>query len=175
MMKNTMRILCSVFVLLSAQSAIADGTPSKKEGLTNIQMPADYQKGDLGTRKTNIGVRLSYEFLGSGLDSAGLLTLKIARQAGGEAASLELRPDAAISLPVGLPSPRSPFNPGAEYVVKVKPSADGLNYINVFVQAGHASEAMAIPVQVGKNAKLSKTGNVSTTPDGRRLIAVPAR
>ncbi|XVJ68928.1 MAG: hypothetical protein HEQ39_04165 [Rhizobacter sp.] len=129
----------------------------------------------LRTTKTNLGVRVFYEFVGTGVDSAGLLTLKIMRLGGGEPATLELRPDAAISLPTGLPASPSPFHAGAEYVVKVKPTADGLHYINVFIQAGTATEAMAIPVQIGKNAKLSKPGNVSVMPDGQRVISGPAQ
>jgi hypothetical protein len=138
-------------------------------------VPSVYKRGMLKTTKTSMGVRVFYEFVGTGVDAAGLLTLKIMRLGGGEAATLELRPDAAISLPTGLPATQSPFNSGAEYVVKVKPTADGLHYINVFVQSGAVSEAMAIPVQIGKNANLSKTGNVSVMPDGQRVISVPAQ
>jgi hypothetical protein len=134
-----------------------------------------YKRGMLRTTNTSMGVRVFYEFVGTGVDSAGLLTLKIMRLAGGEAATLELRPDAAISMPTGLPATPSPFNAGAEYVVKVKPTADGLHYINVFLQSGTVTEAMAIPVQIGKNANLSKPGNVSVMPDGQRVISVPAQ
>jgi hypothetical protein len=138
-------------------------------------VPSIFKRGMLKTTKSNAGVRVFYEFLGTGVDSAGLLTLKIMRLGGGEAATLELRPDAAISLPTGLPATPSPFNVGAEYVVKVKPTADGLHYINVFLQSGAVTEALAIPVQIGKNAKLSKTGNVSVMPDGQRVISGPAQ
>jgi hypothetical protein len=185
-MKNALHVLLLGAVALSAHSAVvaADSStsdksmskvPTQKTSLPVRAVPAVYKRGMMSTRKTNLGVRVFYEFLGPGVDAAGLLTLKIMRLGGGESATLELRPDAAISLPSGLPTTKASFNPGDEYVVKVKPAADGLHYINLFLQAGNTSEAMAIPIQVGKNANLAKTGNVSTMPDGKRVISVPAQ
>ena len=185
-MKNCSRVAFLATAALLVQGAVFAHEPttsSKTKQRTHASpaahkkgtVPSVYQRGMLRTTKTSMGVRVFYEFVGTGVDSAGLLTLKIIRLGGGEAATLELRPDAAISLPAGLPATASPFNPGAEYVVKVKPTADGLHYINVFVQAGTMTEAMAIPVQIGKNAKLSKSGKVSVMPDGQRVISVPAQ
>jgi hypothetical protein len=183
-MKNLLRVLfLGGAVFASGTVVAADATtspkamprPTQKTTPTVRVVPNAYKRGMMTTRKTSMGVRVFYEFVGGGVDPTGLLTLKIMRLGGGESATLELRPDAAISLHSGLPAVKAPFNPGDEYVVKVKPTADGLHYINVFVQAGIATEAMAIPVQVGKNANLSKSGNVSVMPDGRRVISVPAQ
>ncbi len=185
-MKKFLRVTVVASAALLVQAAVfahEATTSSKATQRTQVSpsahkvgtVPSMYKRGMLRTTKTSIGVRVFYEFVGSGVDAAGLLTLKIMRLGGGEAATLELRPDAAISLPTGLPSTPSPFNSGAEYVVKVKPTADGLHYINVFVQSGAMTEAMAIPVQIGKNANLSKPGNVSVMPDGQRVISVPAQ
>jgi hypothetical protein len=184
-MKNCFRVsIVAAVALLVQASAFAHEptTPPKAAQRTQAgpsshkvgTVPSAYKRGMLRTTKTSMGVRVFYEFVGTGVDSAGLLTLKIMRLGGGDDATLELRPDAAISF-TGLPATPSPFNSGAEYVVKVKPTADGLHYINVFVQSGNASEAMAIPVQIGRNAKLSKPGNVSVMPDGQRVISVPAQ
>jgi hypothetical protein len=183
-MKNLRKILfvaASAFIVQAAVAADASTStktmPSSAHKTTPSvkAVPAVYKRGVMTTRKTSLGVRVFYEYVGAGVDSAGLLTLKIMRLGGGEAATLELRPDAAISLPTSLPQTRAPFNPGDEYVVKVRPTLDGLHYINVFLQAGNTTEALAIPVQVGKNTNLNKTGQVSTMPDGKRVISVPAQ
>ncbi|MFM8900157.1 MAG: hypothetical protein ACKOF9_09465 [Burkholderiales bacterium] len=184
-MNNVMRVffvaasslVAHVAVLATEVSASSKAmpTPAYKTTAALKAVPAAYKRGVMSTRKTSLGVRVFYEYVGAGVDAAGLLTLKIMRLGGGEAATLELRPDAAISLPTGLPQTLAPFNPGDEYVVKVKPTEDGLHYINVFLRAGNMSEALAIPVQVGKNANLKKAGNVSTMPDGKRVISVPAQ
>lgn len=185
-MKNCFRVSFVATAALLVHAAVFAHEPTASNKTTQRNqvnptahkvgtVPSMYKRGMLKTTKTSMGIRVFYEFVGTGVDSAGLLTLKIMRLGGGEAATLELRPDAAISLPTGLPATPSPFNVGAEYVVKVKPTADGLHYINVFLQSGTVTEAMAIPVQIGKNAKLSKTGNVSVMPDGQRVISVPAQ
>jgi hypothetical protein len=75
----------------------------------------------------------------------------------------------------GLPSSPSPFNAGASYSITVRPAESGLYYLNVFLQSGSMTEAKAIPVQIGKDAKLRKSGNVQTMPDGQRVISVPAQ
>lgn len=188
-MKNVLQVLFVATSTLLAHTGVSAAdtaiapkampTPAPKTSPAVKAVPAVYKRGVMSTRKTSLGVRVFYEYVGvgvsDGVDSAGLLTLKIMRLGGGEAASLELRPDAAISLPTGLPQTRARFNPGDEYVVKVKPTTDGLHYLNVFLQAGNTTEALAIPVQVGKNTNLSKTGNLSTMPDGKRVISVPAQ
>jgi hypothetical protein len=185
-MKNCLRVSFIATAALVAHAAVFAHEPTASTKTTQRTqvtpgnhkvgtVPSVYKRGMLRTTKTNMGVRVFYEFVGTGVDSAGLLTLKIMRLGGGEPATLELRPDAAISLPTGLPATPAPFNSGAEYVVKVKPTADGLHYINVFLQSGTVTEAMAIPVQIGKNANLSKPGNVSVMPDGQRVISVPAQ
>jgi hypothetical protein len=162
-MKNCFRVSIVAAVALLVQASAFAHEPTTP--------PKAAQRTQAGPSSHKVGTVPSAYKRGM---SAGLLTLKIMRLGGGDDATLELRPDAAISF-TGLPATPSPFNSGAEYVVKVKPTADGLHYINVFVQSGNASEAMAIPVQIGRNAKLSKPGNVSVMPDGQRVISVPAQ
>ena len=138
-------------------------------------IPANYFKGTFRTSKTGMGVQLDYAFNSAGVDRFGLLQLTITRRGGGEDASIALQPDEGLLLAEGLPLSPAPFNPGASYTIKVKPNTDGLRYLNVFLKSGAMAEAMAIPVQLGKDANLRKSGAVKTTPEGQRVISVPAQ
>lgn len=144
------------------------GDPSKT-------MPFKYLKGTAKTSKTHMGVKLDYAFASASVDQAGLLQLTITRRGGGDQATITLEPDSGLLLFEGLPSSPAPFNPGARYLVKVQPTVAGLRYLNVFLKSGTSSEALAIAVQLGKDANLQKTGVIQTMPNGQRVISVPAQ
>jgi methionine-rich copper-binding protein CopC len=172
--KNLILIAATVFV--AHQTALAhDGKipPRPKKNTVVQQIPAQYQRGSMGMTSVTTNVQMIYEFVNSAVDADGLLTLKIARKGGGDAATLELRADAEISLPVGLPTPQAQFNEGDAYVVKVKPAAQGLHYINVFLRSNQATEAKAIAVQIGNQAAAHYATEAPTVPGARRMISVP--
>jgi hypothetical protein len=175
-MKKTMFVAAAVLVAHQAAFTCASAhSPQTKKNQPEQKMPAQYQRGLVQSAKTGMGVRIFYEFASTAVDKAGLLTLKISRLGGGVPATLELRADASVELTSGLPSTPASFNAGDEYVVKVKPSPQGLHYINVFVQSGNATEAMAIPVQLGQETRLMKPGHVATTQGGKKVISMPAQ
>ncbi len=138
-------------------------------------VPANYLKGTAKTSKTGMGVQLDYAFNSAAVDRFGLLHLTITRRCGGEDATIAIQPDAGLLLAEGLPSSPAPFNPGASYTLKIKPTTDGLRYLNIFLKSGDMGEALAIPVQLGKDANLQKSGAVKTTPEGKRVISIPAQ
>jgi hypothetical protein len=177
-MKNLPRlVLTATLAFATHQAALAtELTPltKVKHSASIPQMPAHYKQGTLEMASAAASVQMSYEFVNAMVDGHGLLTLKIARVGGGEPALLELRPDAAISLPTGLPTPQARFNEGDSYVVKVKPAPQGLHYINVFLHVGHVTQARAIAVQVGNLVHAQKTSQVRVMSDGRQVISVPA-
>ena len=138
-------------------------------------VPPNYLKGTARTSKTGMGVKLDYAFNSATVDRVGLLQLTITRRAGGDDATISIQPDSGLLVTEGLPSSTAPFNPGASYTLKVKPTSDGLRYLNVFLKSGDRAEALAIPVQLGKEANLHKSGVIKTTPDGQRVISIPAQ
>lgn len=137
--------------------------------------PIKHLNGMVSTAKTGMGVRVFYEFSNAVIEGNEAVTLKIIRVGSGDPATIELKPDTAIVIETGLPSSKSVFNTGDQYTVKLKPAQQGLHYIGVFLQSGSASEALAIPVQIGKSANLTKSGTVTTTPTGRRVVSTPAQ
>lgn len=167
-------------LLMNATAHEATHVPTKatktKQGARN-QMPESYKLGVLRTSSANMDIRMFYEFGSFGVDSAGMLTLKVMRVGSGESATIELVPDAAVTMVAGLPSKQASFNTGDQYTIKIKPTTDGLHYINVFLKSGQSTEAMAIPVQIGKNANLnmSKTDSAKAMPNGRSVISIQAQ
>lgn len=168
------------FIAASSSAIADDATQSakihKREKVSNSQaMPKSHLKGTAKTSKTSMGVLMDYSFASATVDRSGLLSLTITRRGGGDDATITIQPDAALRIAQGLPSAAAAFNPGASYTLKVQPLTDGLNYLNVFLKSGTRSESLAIPVQLGKEAKLQKTGAVQTMPSGERVISVPAQ
>ena len=149
-------------------------TPKREKASKSQTMAKSNLKGTAKTSKTSMGVLMDYSFASASVDRSGLLSLTITRRGGGDDATITIQPDAALRLTQGLPSAAA-FNPGASYTLNVQPLTDGLNYLNVFLKSGTRSESLAIPVQVGKETKLQKTGVVRTMPSGERVISVPAQ
>ena len=154
----------------AASQANKNSKASKTEA-----MPVNYLKGTAKTSKTSMGAQLDYSFNSAGVDRFGMLQLTITRRGGGEDATITIQPDAGLQLIEGLPPSPAPFNPGASYTLKVKPTTNDLRYLNVFLKSGAMGEALAIPVQLGKDANLRKSGAVKTTPGGQRVISIPAQ
>lgn len=173
--------LCVAVVLGAASNgAIAHNTTTAdcanhQKASKAKAMPTSYLKGTVKSSKTGMGVQLDYAFSSATVDRFGLLHLTITRSGGGENASIDIQPDAGLLLAEGLPSSPAQFNPGASYILKVKPTTDSLRYINVFLKSGAMGESLAIPVQLGKDANLQKSGAIQTTPDGQRVISIPAQ
>lgn len=60
--------------------------------------------------------------------------------------------------------------------LQVTPSADGLQYLNVFTTQSGRSSAQSIPLQVGSSAnKLEASGKPETTPAGEKVISLPSK
>lgn len=131
--------------------------------------------GQLRTSKTRMGVGMRYAVSEPSVGQTATLNLRLTRLGTGEPVTLELRPDPALQMVGGMPTGQVVFNAGDEYSIGLRPEAEGLHYIHVYLQSGQKAEALAIPVQVGKTQQLSKPGPVTTMPDGQRVMAMPAQ
>lgn len=131
--------------------------------------------GQIRSTKTRMGVGMRYAMTEQNVGNPGVLNLKLTRLGNGAPVTVELRPDPELGMGSGLPIGPVAFNAGDEYSLNIRPGTEGLYYIHVYLQSGQMAEALAIPVQVGKTARLSTTGKVSTMPDGQRVISMPAQ
>ncbi|MDH6591688.1 hypothetical protein M2165_001577 [Variovorax sp. TBS-050B] len=82
-------------------------------------------------------------------------------------AGLRLQGSAELSLPQGQRTTAT---------VHVVSEREGLAYLNLFVNQGGASSAISIPIQTGTAApQLKSAGEIKSTPDGERIITMPAK
>lgn len=93
-------------------------------------------------------------------------------------ASVKVTPPASVTLTgntsvvTGMALPLG----STTVTLQVTPSADGLEYLNVFTTQGGRTSVQAIPLQVGSAPPALKTQNkIETTPDGERVISLPAQ
>ncbi len=64
----------------------------------------------------------------------------------------------------------------SEHAVTVTPQAQGRFYLHLISTANGRGSATSIPVQVGKTVvKAKPAGSVQVTPNGERIISVPAK
>lgn len=82
-------------------------------------------------------------------------------------------PSSAAAINAGMALPRG----GTTVVsVQVTPSADGLEYLNVFMTQGSRSSAQSIPLQVGSaKTQLKTTNKTEATPSGEKVISLPSQ
>jgi hypothetical protein len=93
-------------------------------------------------------------------------------------ASVKVTPPASVTLTgntsvvTGMALPLG----STTVTLQVTPSVDGLEYLNVFTTQGGRTSVQAIPLQVGSAPPALKTQNkIETTPDGEKVISLPAQ
>jgi hypothetical protein len=80
---------------------------------------------------------------------------------------LTLQGNSTLTLPAGKRTTAT---------VVVVSEAEGLAYLNVFINQGGASSAVSIPVQTGTAAPaLKSSGEMKSTPDGDSIITMPVK
>jgi len=133
-------------------------------------------KGQVRTSKTRLGVLMQYEVDSPATGTVGQVRLLMRRAEGSGPMTIELNPDAALALRDGLPGGHAVQTTGsASYTIGVLPQQDGLHYLHVYLRSGNMVESLAVPVQVGKNARLRHPAKVQTMPNGERVISMPAQ
>jgi hypothetical protein len=134
-------------------------------------------KGTLNTHKTTLDLRIDYSFEAPSMGSATEVRLKVQGNESGRPIAIEIRPGSGLDTIRGLPNNVAMQNAAsAEHVITVSPGSEGLHYVHVFVRAGDRSEALAIPMQVGKVQVMAKPAVMpQTLPDGRRVISMPSQ
>jgi hypothetical protein len=163
-------VLCTTPLLIFA----ANATPVYSKAVQRLQSKTQrlHQEGTKKSVGTRIGVQMDYEFVSAVPDASGLLTLKITRADSGKPATLELKPDPEISMPTGLPTSQAQFNAGDAYTVKIKPAAQELHYLNVFIYSDRSSEALAIPVQIGAQENNPQAAQATTMPGSKKVVSL---
>lgn len=173
-------LMCASVVACSGTPESAPVVPAKTGVTAPSKTPAarktPWVTGQVRSTKTRMGVNLRYAMTEPSAGTLGVLNLKLTRLGQGDPVSIELRPDPEIRMEGGFPAGPVAFNAGDNYTINIRPEAEGLHYIHVYLQSGQRAEALAIPVQVGKTAAvMAKPGTLSTMPDGQRVMSMPAQ
>lgn len=172
-MKMLMLFGC-VLALSACAAEDPTSVPTNDSVVTKKAAPA-YQK-------PGAPVELRYQWLQKpGVGSAGRLQLTLIRHSD-TAMMVNLRPDAQLQMSnnkqASFSVQKSVSGPMTE-VVDVVPVAEGLHYLNVFVETGSGdgrrTRAFAIPVQVGKvSEKALAHPYLVEQDDGSKIIELPA-
>lgn len=142
---------------------------------TVASAPAPEARGVLRS-KSSLGVGVSYTLGATAVGTPSTLTIVTTSKA--EAATITVRPDAALALAstdLAVDSAQ-PLGASNTFTLKVTPSSEGLHYVNVFVRSGTRARALAIPVQVGAvGTSSAREGKLQVSPGGQRVISIPAK
>ncbi len=154
-------------------ASMAPATPSP------FKAKARLVKGTLHTHKTSLGIRVDYSFVPAAEGAPTEVRLTVEGNEEGRPLTLEITPGQGLRTVRGLVNGAvMQTAAAAEHSVVVTPTGDGQHYIHVFVRAGNLSEAMAIPMPVGKNQTMSKPITAvkpQTMPDGRQVMSIPSQ
>lgn len=143
--------------------------------------PAPASKPAAPYQKPGAAVRLSHELQGNA--AAGTpLTLTLRFETGGRAGTpLTVSYSATPGLLIRNGEPQRFELDGQtppQSTLQISAPKDGLYHVNVFVQLAGQSRAFSVPVAIGKvdaKAALKSEGKLETSPDGQRLISLPAQ
>ena len=167
--------LLALHSLVSAAQASASPLRCKQAG-AQCTTQASSQRGQIRTSKTSMGARINYTLMNSlAVGSVTQVRLTVQTVTQGQPLTVTLAADPALRLEGQAGAGPLPLDASAGYTVDVVPQREGLHYINVYLRSGDMTEALAIPMQVGKTQTLSKSVDVKTMPDGQRVKAIPAQ
>lgn len=163
-------------VLLAPMAAVADRSGDVSAARPFTVMEAKAIRGALRTSKTSMGARVDYVVEAPAAGQTSSVRLKVEGREIGRPLSVEVTASDGLHMVRGLPNGRAEQTDVAvDYVLAIHPPADGLYYLNIFMRSDGMSEAMAIAIPVGKAPVLSKPVTPQTTPDGRRILSIPAQ
>lgn len=170
--------IISLLALLSplpAAQASAGPTRCKHAG-AQCATQASSQRGQIRTAKTSMGAQINYTIMNSlAVGSVTQVRLTVQTATPGQPLTVTLAADPALRLEGQSGTGPLPLDTSAGYTLDVVPQREGLHYINVYLRSGDMTEALAIPMQVGKTQTLPKSVDVQTMPDGQRVKAIPAQ
>ena len=134
------------------------------------------QRGQIRTSKSSMGAQISYTIMNSlVVGSVTQVRLTVQTATPGQPLTVTLTADPALRLEGQSGAGPVQLDGSAGYTLAVVPQREGLHYIHVYLRSGDMTEALAIPMQVGKTQTLSKPVDVKTMPDGQRVISIPAQ
>ena len=166
--------LLALHSLLSAAQASASPPRCKQAGGACAAQAS--QRGQIRTSKTSMGAQISYTIMNSlVVGSVTQVRLTVQTATPGQPLTVTLAADPALRLEGQSGAGAIPLDASAGYTLAVVPQREGLHYIHVYLRSGDMTEALAIPMQVGKTQTLSKPVDVKTMPDGQRVISIPAQ
>ncbi|HQS31890.1 MAG: hypothetical protein B7X59_02050 [Polaromonas sp. 39-63-203] len=166
--------LLALHSLASAAQASASSPRCKQAASACASQTS--QRGQIRTAKTSMGAQINYTIMNSlVVGSVTQVRLTVQTATPGQPLTVTLTADPALRLEGQSGTGPLPLDASAGYTLDVVPQREGLHYINVYLRSGDMTEALAIPMQVGKTQTLPKSVDVQTMPDGQRVKAIPAQ
>jgi hypothetical protein len=179
-MKKTLSSLCLAACLLTAGPALAGAPPINQKK----DKPAAVKKTSSGwltapSKKGGSGVVVRYKIDGTPAVGKALnMTLSLSGVNSESGASMMVdTKDAGLAMDKQRTAPQKLASYQATSMpLSVTPQAEGTFYIRVTTQQAGRSSVTLIPIRVGHGKVAMKpTGEVVTTPEGERIISLPAK
>jgi len=174
-LNSMMALACLALATLSAPAA-ADGEP----GSRSARHPAAQRQAAPMTiapqKPGGAGVKLEYRL--DATPQPGQATPVVLQFDGvteAEGATVRLSADKGLTLQ-GSSTLALPAGKRTTATVVVVSEAEGLAYLNVFINQGGGSSVVSVPIQTGTAAPtLKSSGEMKSTPGGDSLITMPVK
>lgn len=173
---SMMALACLALATLSAPAA-ADGEP----GACSARHPASQQRHAVPMttapqKPGGAGVKLEYRLDATPrLGQATPVVLQFDGVTEADGATVRLSADKGLTLQ-GSSTLALPAGKRTTATVVVVSEAEGLAYLNVFINQGSGSSAVSVPIQTGSAAPaLKSSGEMKSTPGGDSIITMPVK
>ena len=172
---SMMALACLALATLSAPAA-ADGEPASR----SARHPASQRQAAPTTsapqKPGGAGVKLDYRLDATPrLGQATPVVLQFDGVTDADGATVRLSVDKGLALQ-GSNTIALPAGKRTTVTVVVVSEAEGLAYLNVFINQGGGSSAVSVPIQTGTAApNLKSSGEMKSTPGGDSIITMPVK
>jgi len=181
-MQSIIKNLCATAVLLGS-AACTTSTATSAVGVVNAPEKVTDQTVTTSPGKPSAPVTVTFQSLGSLIAIGSPLSIKTVVTPTTDVDELQVRYSlseglmAVGTLPVLTLNTQKLGTPLSQTVV-VSPLAEGQQYLNVFVSTLRAGQKMSktvsFPIAVGNVSANKPAVSVQTSPDGERVISMPA-
>jgi hypothetical protein len=174
-LNSMMALACLALAALSAPAA-ADGEP----GSRSARHPASQRHAAPMTtapqKPGGAGVKLDYRLDATPqLGQATPVVLQFDGVTDADGATVRLSADKGLTLQ-GSNAIALPAGKRTTATVVVVSEAEGLAYLNVFINQGGGSSVVSVPIQTGTAAPtLKSSGEMKATPGGDSIITMPVK
>ena len=173
---SMMALACLALATLSAP-ATADGEPGSRSARHAASQQRQAAPMATAPQKPGgAGVKLEYRLDATPqLGQATPVVLQFDGVTDADGATVRLSADKGLTLQ-GSNAIALPAGKRTTATVVVVSEAEGLAYLNVFINQGGGSSAVSVPIQTGAaTPNLKSSGEMKSTPSGDSIITMPVK